>query len=109
MPNTLSPNELDELARRCEAAEEPDKFLGREILLACGRGYVSPMFHRDNPTASIDAALTLVPEPGRWGMTADPAHGAVVYVNESNRGEAATPALALCAAALRAQAQEASK
>ena len=56
-------------------------------------------------TASIDAALTLVGSLP-WGMTADPAHGAVAHV-DCNRAEAATPALALTAAALRARASDA--
>jgi hypothetical protein len=57
-------------------------------------------------TASLDAALSLVPE----GMEAliDSLGRASVYLNESKDGElavASTAALALCAAALRARAR----
>ena len=62
-------------------------------------------------TRSIDAAVTLVPEPGKWSITAASGghwEAAVWLVDGTNLDwiKAATPALALCAAALKARAQE---
>jgi hypothetical protein len=70
-------------------------------------GYVRPL---RNFTASLDAALTLVPEG--WEPTITVRHGrrSEVYLESPDRGRwrdtggfAATPALAICAAALRAR------
>lgn len=78
-------------------------------------------FQQINYTASLDAAMTLVPEGCGWlagyGQTHpdEPMGGALITRNarfvgygenydEIAVGEAATPALALCAAALRARA-----
>jgi hypothetical protein len=123
-----------ELAERCEAATGPDWGLDREIWLAAfatiddrtaieigweAHGEAEAEFRINRlmdgfaPTASIDAALTLVPEgmsvrmgwcagagyaecftPGSYGDR-DLGTGTIV---------AATPALALTAAALRAHA-----
>jgi len=66
-------------------------------------------------TASIDAALTLVPEGCGWEIyntTCDqPKVWAKVYgwpgCDEAARANATTPALALCIAALRARARPA--
>jgi len=67
-------------------------------------------------TASLDAALSLVPEGWGFGVrtTDDRQHTARASCwTEGNRGEycyaAATPALALCCAALRARARAASE
>lgn len=49
------------LAQRCEDARGSDLLLGREVLLACGQGYVSPLNHWRNPTGSIEAAMELLP------------------------------------------------
>lgn len=74
-------------------------------------------------TASLDAATTLVPEGcgwfAAWGQTSpsEPMGGAIITAHAKFAGydvandpiaeaEAATPALALCAAALRAHAGE---
>ena len=61
-------------------------------------------------TASIDAALTLVPEGALWSAEAwdtngvYPAHvRASAWVLGAPRGYAATPAIALCIAALKAK------
>lgn len=78
-----------------------------------GRAAMLPAF-----ITSIDAALTLVPKGWKWALySADDRSNPVAYC-VPNMGrlpwpewvtdiEAATPALALCAAALRALAQEA--
>lgn len=114
--------ELEKLAGWLKAATGPDRELGREVLLACGRGFVSPLYSWLDPTASIDAAMSLVPEGcgwiAAWGQTRpdEPMGGAIVKRNARfigyganydaiSEAEAATPALALCAAALRARAQ----
>jgi hypothetical protein len=68
-------------------------------------------------TASLDAALTLVPEGWEWAAGADLRlfHGAAAWarvfpVGEQQRGTgnclAAAPALALCIAALKARAAD---
>ena len=65
-------------------------------------------------TASLDAALTLVPEGWRWAVHGGPwtrgPHATLLaptYVSKSDQtADAATPALALIAAALRARAEE---
>jgi len=62
-------------------------------------------------TASLDAAITLVPEGFEWmadnfdGPPGRRCSANVMRKEIDARGEAATPALALCAAALKARAQ----
>lgn len=137
-----------ELAAKVEAASGRDAALGEEVLLACGwrkssRGYFlgqlfgwsSPdgkshfdhdHFRRHDPTASVDAALSLVPEGWhvsnfrqhwrslRWAcdLAQLPSDNQIrAYDNggtfgvQSEGAEAATPALALTAACLKTRAQ----
>lgn len=126
---------LLQLAERCEAAEGPDRELGREVLRACGwtqsahghflgplTGWTSPdraiYFDDDDfvrckhdPTASLDAAMMLVPEGWivdlciRLGMEQHECklHEWPQPCRKTPLVNAATPALALCAAALRAR------
>lgn len=124
------PSALLQLAGRCEAATGPDREMDADIVQAlglaphwvCGRigfgqfqapdprdqSWSSPAF-----TASLDAAMTLVPE-GWWIATlAQNRHGerttVTLYNDEIEYADcrsAPTPALALCAAALRARAQQ---
>lgn len=136
---------LNELAARVEAAEGPDRELDGEI--AKGIGWVfnpdtgisgfwrsmwlNPEGHADyrgppRYTASLDAAMSLVPEGAHWhcgrhsktgkhprtGTTVD--GGGDAYLTPKNACEpvytmAATPALALVAACLRARATEEEK
>jgi len=127
---------LLELAERCEKAEGPDRKLDAEVARATG-WKVSPGGTWWQPpggqwgfvlrayTASIDAALTLLPEG--WFGALDPIffedgestlfdgicirpqwrdwrpNDADAWLRRM-RARAATPALALCAAALRARA-----
>jgi hypothetical protein len=122
-----------ELAERCEAATVPDRELGFKILLACGwrrtnvGHFHGPLYYWSDgggkrsysedrlpcPTALLDAAMTLVPEGMDWRvdtMTGLP--GAIVCAPNAWLStktapmlqHGATPALALCAAALRARA-----
>jgi hypothetical protein len=99
---------LRDLAARVEALTAPSFALGVEVLRAFGRdiGDVNPLF-------SLDAALTLVPagwafhvatesrRPIAWASCTDPRGNCPMAIH------AATPAVALTAAALRAQAEEA--
>jgi hypothetical protein len=139
------PATLLALAKRCEQAAGPDRELDAEIE-ACltGRvthphapgytlekqdaewklarlaesGFISSARRPARPyTASLDAAVTLVPEGYYWQVAngkrnhSEPQACADLFVAHGpNRGDmsftvdAATPALALCAAALRARA-----
>jgi hypothetical protein len=99
---------LLELAERCEKATGPDFDLSFAIWQAAIEP-IAPSSRQPDYTASLDAAMTLVPE-GAELVT-------LVLINSAGRmpsagidgGEhishAATPALALCAAALRARAK----
>jgi len=111
------------LAERCEQAAEPDRELDAEIAVALFGGeiiwktanwtmdqYPTRRFKNSDYiggyqssgiltyTESIDAAVTLVPEGCGWMVMKN--------VAKVGRGpkRGATPALALCAAALRARA-----
>ena len=115
-------NKLDELAKHCEEATGPDRSI--DGLIAHAIGCTMP----DDPagwppryTASIDAALTLVPDGWYWrcGKTTSFQAWAVVnrthpdhcepnkdefFANRDHWKPIWTPVLALCAAALRARA-----
>jgi len=98
------------LAERCEQAAGPDRELDWQIAIAYnvakGRYY----------TGSLDAAVTLVPEGCDWHCQSNPSVSACwASVSPKKLGlelrgwgsgmrRASTPALALCAAALRARA-----
>jgi hypothetical protein len=115
---------LRELAERCEKATRPDRELDEAIALALGR---RPDFAADwgargherttyeQFTVSLDAAMTLIPDDADasgerfkvegWndnGVYPDHVK-ASAWVAGAQRVYAATPALALCAAALRAR------
>jgi len=125
-------SELLELAERCEAATGPDRELSAAIALATNswlhevdgnkpqncrlrNGFGSPVYigglsgHMDY-SASLDAAMTLVPEGWHTFLTQQDRHsrnwrwdlrgGFGSHVG----ARCASPALALCAAALRARA-----
>jgi hypothetical protein len=100
------------LAERCEQAVGPDREL--DFAIAAGVGWPdSPNLHQHarRYTESIDAAVTLVPE-GRGYELRQGNSGARRALCRMWDGRgiwtdgtvAATPALALCAAALRARA-----
>lgn len=118
-------NDLLSLAARLEAAEGPDRELDAAISMAigsvsrgalpCKGGWVvdgkpiaAPKF-----TASLDAAMTLLPEGSLWafGSMEDGPFARVLWPNADGtytgnylEVSAATPALALCAASLKARA-----
>lgn len=130
------------LAERCETAEGPDRELEYAIFRALHPKYAGPEWKpyagglrhvgdssdaRSLPpphltpsrfTASLDTAVTLVPEGWKWTLhSADAAGPPCAYCVPDmgrlpwplwvNDITAATPTLALCAAALRARAAEA--
>jgi hypothetical protein len=141
----MDKNNLVKLAERCEAAVGPDRELDADICIAAlgwseipseegdwrslkgPSGRINVTRNGSNGgfagdklpkfTASLDAAMTLVPEG--WAIqsvrSADGMHGgANLYFfadSSSNEptsraaGNGKTPALALCAAALRSHAQ----
>ena len=113
---------MNDLADKIEAAEGPDRELDKRIVLAlypeaivdfyCQGDDEPVVFHAEplvrqkgelpTYTASLDAAMTLVPEGMKWSVSTFRPKRATAQV--SNRCRiAATPALALCAAALRAR------
>ncbi len=115
---------MTDLVARIEAATGPDRDIDREIAPLVGirvvdEGHPIGVCYYDQNgafvplprfTASIDTALTLVPEgwtgiiPVRGGRGEDawlwPENGTM---NKGYRVTAATPALALCSAALKAR------
>lgn len=133
-------SDLLDLAARCEAAEGPDANLDLDIhgYIRVGKAWTSEErswmhFHGEflSYTASLDAAMMLVPENHNWLVRSDGAFANVSRKDATNTttvwedeptsqewldaeayrqghryGNAATPALALCAAALRARAAQ---
>ncbi len=127
---------MNDLIERIEAASGPDIELDREIMLYSGYRYEqrdigcryedgsvaldwvyvdikTDKWRSTHPlsfTASIDAALTLVPDGYSFNLGNDVKPWAHIwfdlpaYDGKPYEGRAATPALALCAAALKARA-----
>jgi hypothetical protein len=122
------PTTLLALAERCEQAAGPDRELDARIECAVQgitfRKLLGPYAYRTSRgdiglmnakryTAWIDAAVTLVPEGWGWAVSTTgaglpcayghpPGNGlAVAWIDDT---PAATPALAMCAFALRARA-----
>ncbi len=104
-----------DLIARLEKATAPSRRLDAEIIAVIKGGapedYEATSWALPRLTESLDAALTLVPEEANChGYDASPA-GAEAYVSRNNVASghwllsavAATPALALCAAALKAR------
>jgi hypothetical protein len=98
---------MQELIKRLEEATEGSAGLDHEIADAVG----FPMLARAIPyyTTSLDAALTLVPEGAIWTISCGDGEPGFAFIDTGGRIEehdAATPALALCIAALRARSGE---
>ena len=101
-------DEIDTLIRELEEATEGSRKLDEKIHKAIGDpGADDPRLfafeHGDYPphyTTSIDAALTLVPEGCRWDIQQDKT-AAFASIDGETTGRCATPALALCIAALQ--------
>lgn len=119
MTTTPSPtdtgSDLIALAERCEAATGPDIVLTQDIAdYAESAGLISIAMLVPDYTASIDAALTLVPGPDwewslEWETGSDGQMFARCALGDPMRFcdcEAPTLALAICAAALRARAAQ---
>lgn len=69
------------------------------------RGEVWEPYEQPNPSQNLQDAIDwMVPEDAQWSMDAR-AEAAIAYVGPTNEneGDALKPALALCAAALRAR------
>lgn len=114
-------DELLALAERCEKASEGSRELdaaihrllhpevqvfGDYVIDSLGFGRAIPSF-----TTSLDAAMTLVPANHDWSLFFDNGAAMAGCMPASEDGcdwtdvPGATPALAICAAALRAQAE----
>jgi hypothetical protein len=116
-------DDLLKLAERCEGASGPDDTIDMDIAYWCYKnGAVAGinydpalyMMRRDwSPTASLDAALTLVPEGWTYsanqGPSGKPHNWTLSTIGEEDThyttvtARAATAALAIVAAALRAR------
>jgi len=138
---------MQDLIKRIEAASGPDRELDAAIMVArepnslrlpkegdideyadparsgdviTTRGFAGAVVSAPNYTASLDAAIRLIPADWAWHVSKvdvpDAASSATVWIPSQRtkmlRNEradchnAATPALALCAAALKARQQE---
>jgi hypothetical protein len=116
--------DIDGLVERLEKASGPDRQLDGAIAMLIDdvpdwcRGpttvgtYEHPkrgILNARRFTESIDAAMTLVPEGWCWGLFDEP--NAWLWPTATRdlltgiQGKGATPAIALCIAALRARAQ----
>lgn len=109
-----------DLADRIEALDGPDREIDAEIANLCferreeylyghpdtnvtwGKDGVYQFFSPPAYTASIDAAMMLVPDGMKWSVSTFGRAKATAQVNHRCI-TANTPALAICAAALRAQ------
>ena len=109
----MTPPALGDLIARIESAAEGSEALDREIGLITGRGYFNPpCLGSYYFTRSLDAAMTLIPANRFWllgkGRTRpdEPMYGAQIldggYVIAESENDA-SPALALCAAVLKAR------
>ncbi len=113
--------DLNNLAERCEAATGPDRELDKDIGRYLASVGTFSCWGCDDPlrfTASLDAAITLVPEdaecgPMPWYLNTNTFVGAEAEIFTADtdgppqvRAEAATPALALAAAALKSRAMQ---
>lgn len=109
--------DMNELAAKVESADGPDRVLDYLIFAATlppNYAYLwDPADSNHRYTASLDAAMTLVPEGWAWmvGCAAGVRFCATIMPTDESGIEAdaidmfaATPALALCAAALRSRA-----
>ena len=103
------------LIERIEAAGGPDRQLDMLVENALGLaifdrdpavGFGDADYNRRDPkpyTASIDAAVTLVPEGWEWAYFDKRAIVRIPDTLKHEMGEAATPALSIICAALRAR------
>lgn len=109
------PNDLMDLAARVEAASGPDREIDKAVQRATGDGSGNHWFknhlgeHTTDDlapayTASLDAAMILVPEGWTcWSLRSERIGTGVDGQEQRELAFAATPALALTAACLRAR------
>jgi hypothetical protein len=107
---------LLDLAAKVEALTGPCRETNTEIALAigwkryAGDNWIGPRAEICVPdyTASLDAAMTLVPTQMEWeagtAKLMDICWARVIAIHDSWKGKAATPAIALTAASLKARA-----
>jgi hypothetical protein len=118
---------LLKLSERCETSNGPDRKLDADIAMACGLAPVGAEHEGNCPgwlrsphvafgvvrsaefTASVDAAMALIPDDHDFSLLRGSGEPSVCKVEHKNcvdgiecSGE--TPALAVCAAALRVRA-----
>ena len=115
--------DLQSLISRLEKAEGPDWKLSQDIGEAIGAQprYEHPASQEPthlNYTASLDAAVGLVPEGWLWVVGTDPDPGKMYFATlrgpldqkrpegQFEAGFSNSPAIALCIAALKARASE---
>ena len=108
---------------KLERADGPCREMDKEIAVSSGeyvtsRHHPGMLAHKDSPnqfgyffpayTASIDAAMTMVPEGWTVTMGWTPEMVSWAHLESTHEiwpGNASTPALALCIASLRARSQ----
>jgi hypothetical protein len=103
---TVIRDRLLQLAARCEAASGPDRELDTEIHESVF-GALGQIEHARKVSASLDTALLLIPPGFGWAVHGSNVEGVMEYRAQGNYEPyvyGATPALALCAAALKARA-----
>jgi hypothetical protein len=105
---------LQELADRCEKADGPSRDLDQDIHEAVfigGAPTERAYPHCGKVTVSLDDALKLVPRGDDWTLSAAAYEPCLATIPSGDdrvdavHGYAATPALAICAAALKARAR----
>lgn len=102
--------DLLELAARCEAATGADTILDNEISIATKTSWADGVHYAPRYTASLDAAMCLAPDGWYFGIFSNGDAWCwpdkTLDLLKGIQARAATPALALCAAALRARASQ---
>lgn len=110
---------MSDLADKIEGLEAPCREMNEQICLAIGRPLTVSddcFDYIDNVppyTSSLDAAMTLVPEGWEWMMEGEETERHFppsqwlykAHLGDKITSEGSTPALALCAAALRARSE----
>lgn len=97
---------MDELIERLEKATGPNFALEQDIwceIFAPDAVAIPLDLKPPSYTASIDAALTLVPKGSTWDLTFDDYLIACVGNGHNTGKHDTTPAIALCIAALKAR------
>jgi len=103
---------VKDLIAKLEAATEGSRELDREVAKAVyGWKRVQPGYYVPRFTQSLDAALTLVPEGWEWfkpqnNYQSDKPRIEIFGPIDYQVAAAATPALAICIAALKAREQQ---